>query len=79
MSDEQLRRLRKDVEQRLMNFRAHMELGEVAGPTPDSKRHWYSLLSWRRSGFLCTRFENIAIDANDATVLLERDYLLPGE
>ena len=79
VSDEQLRRLRKDVEQRLMNFRAHMELGEVAGPTPDSKRHWCSLLSWRRSGFLCTRFENIAIDANDATVLLERDYLLPGE
>jgi hypothetical protein len=79
VTDDQLKRLRKDVEQRVVNFRAHMELGEVAGPTPDSKRHWCSLLSWRRSGFLCTRFENIAIDANDMTVLLERDYLLPGE
>jgi hypothetical protein len=79
VADEQLKRLRKDVEQRVANFRAHMELGEVAGPTPDSKRHWSSLLSWRRSGFLCTRFEQIALEEIDGTVLLERDYMLPGE
>jgi hypothetical protein len=79
LSDDQLIRLRKDVEQRVVNFRAHMVLGEVVGPTPDSRKHWSSLQVWRRSGFACLRFENVDFDSKDSEVCLQRDYLLPGE
>ena len=79
LSDDQLRRLRKDTEQRVMNFRAHLALNEPVSCRPDSLKHFASLQKWRRSGFEFHRFETIAVLPTDSAISLARDYKLPSE
>lgn len=82
LSVENLKRLRKDIEQRVVNFREHLALCEPVANRPDSKKHFAGLQKWRRGTLqngVFTRFEELSILPTDTTVFLERDYKIPSD
>jgi hypothetical protein len=79
LSDSQLRRFRKDVEQRVISFYGQLALGETPGKKPDSQGHIGGLKMWRLSNFSFNRFEDIEIVEGDGERILQRDYSLKGD
>jgi len=79
LSDSQLRRFRKDVEQRVFAFYAQQALGETPGKLPDSQGHIGGLKTWRLSDFSFDRFEEIEVVEGDDERILQRDYSLKGD
>jgi len=79
LSDSQLRRFRKDIEQRVLAFYGQQALGETPGKLPDSQGHIGGLKMWRLSNFSFNRFEEIEIMEGDDQKILERDYSLKGD
>jgi len=76
LSDAQIQRFRKDVEQRLMNYQAHLAIGESPGPAPDRMGEWNGLVAFRRCPhFNFTRFEDMEIQPIDYTTACRKDYI----
>jgi hypothetical protein len=76
LSDDQLRRVRKDVEQRVLAHDGQTALAEVPGKKPDKHGHIGGLKAWRLTNFTFDRFEDIDILDSDENIPLGRDYRL---
>jgi hypothetical protein len=79
LSDSQLRRFRKDIEQRVLSIDTQTGLGETPGRKPDSQGHIGGLKTWRLSDFSFDRFEEIEVVEGDDERILQRDYSLKGD
>ena len=79
LSNSQLRRFRKDCEQRVVAFYGQLALGETPGKKPDSQGHIGGLKTWRLSDFSFDRFEEIEVVEGDDEKILDRDYSLKGD
>ena len=64
-----------DVEQKMMNQKAHLALGEGVGSRPDSEGHFAGLKAWRKGGqFSVEAFTPHTIVPGDSDIELTQKY-----
>lgn len=74
-SDETIRKIQKDTEQRWVEHNEHARLEEKQGPSPDQEGDFAGINIWRRNGmFECKRFEEITEQPGDSELAIARDY-----